>query len=266
MKKVTNLLLTGIIILCLSSCSSGVSQKEYDSLQSYTSSLETFYEMKKNMLETSQEKYDVLLETNKTLSNEKSILEDQVKSMKEELDNINSELLALSIKYDEFKVQMKPYVNLSIAEAEAKTAEAELLKAESEKTLKEQLEAEKSEKEEAEKKAAEEKAKKEAEGYETGITYDQLARTPDKYTEEKVKFSGKVIQVLEGNREIQIRLAVNSDYDKILYCKYKPSIISSRILDGDIITVYGKSIGLISYESAFTTITIPGVSVEKIDQ
>ena len=48
----------------------------------------------------------------------------------------------------------------------------------------------------AEQKAAEEaaaaKAAEEAKGYETGITYDQLARTPDDFKGKKVKFYGKV--------------------------------------------------------------------------
>lgn len=44
-------------------------------------------------------------------------------------------------------------------------------------------------------KKAEEQCKKEEEekkGYDTGITYDQLARTPDDYKYKKVKFEGKI--------------------------------------------------------------------------
>lgn len=43
---------------------------------------------------------------------------------------------------------------------------------------------------------AEEKAAKEEDeriGYETGITYDQLARTPDEFKEKKTQFTGKVL-------------------------------------------------------------------------
>lgn len=46
--------------------------------------------------------------------------------------------------------------------------------------------------------AAAAKAAEEAQGYETGITYDQLARTPDDFKGKKVKFTGKVVQVIEG--------------------------------------------------------------------
>ncbi len=110
-------------------------------------------------------------------------------------------------------------------------------------------------------------AEKEAQGYETGITYDQLARTPDDYIGEKVKFYGRVVQVIEGDSVVQIRLAVNDDYDTVLFGQYESSTVSSRVLEDDYITIYGTSVGTISYESTLGgTITIPGVYIEKIDQ
>lgn len=111
------------------------------------------------------------------------------------------------------------------------------------------------------------KEAEEAKGYETGISYDQLARTPDNYKDKKVKFSGKVVQVIEGDGSVQIRLAVNDDYDTILLGEYSTSIVSSRVLEDDHITIYGTSVGTISYKSTMGgTITIPGVYVEKIEQ
>lgn len=115
--------------------------------------------------------------------------------------------------------------------------------------------------------AAAAKAAEEAQGYETGITYDQLARTPDDFKGKKVKFTGKVVQVIEGSGSIQIRLAVNDNYDTILFGQYDSSIVGSRVLEDDHITIYGTSAGTISYQSTMGgTITIPGVSIEKIDQ
>lgn len=111
------------------------------------------------------------------------------------------------------------------------------------------------------------KAEEEAKGYETGITYDQLARTPDKYEGSKVKFYGEVIQVIEGDGSVQIRLAVEGDYDHVVFCQYDSGIVSSRVLEDDKITVYGVSAGTISYQSTMGgQITIPAVLVEKIDQ
>ena len=84
----------------------------------------------------------------------------------------------------------------------------------------------------------------------------------------KVKFSGKVVQVIEGSGDdVQIRLAVNDDYDTILFGQYSSDIVSSRVLEDDYITIYGMSVGTISYESTMGgTITIPGVYIDKIEQ
>ncbi|MCE0593147.1 glycosylating toxin anti-sigma factor TcdC, partial [Clostridioides difficile] len=118
-------------------------------------------------------------------------------------------------------------------------------------------------------KKAEEQRKKEEEekkGYDTGITYDQLARTPDDYKYKKVKFEGKVIQVIEDGDEVQIRLAVSGNYDKVVLCSYKKSITPSRVLEDDYITIRGISAGTITYESTMGgNITIPGIAVEKIN-
>lgn len=125
----------------------------------------------------------------------------------------------------------------------------------------------KSEKEAKEKKLAEEKEKQEKQRYNTGITYEQLARTPDKLMGRAVKFHGKVIQIIEGDTEVQMRLAVNDDYDKILYCAIsKDNLKGTRILENDKITIYGVSTGLITYDSTMGgKISIPGVLIEKYE-
>ena len=75
---------------------------------------------------------------------------------------------------------------MTFEEMTAAQAEAEKAKAEEEKRQLEEAEAQRKAEEEAAQKAAEEAAaaaaaEEEAKGYETGITYDQLARTPDDY-------------------------------------------------------------------------------------
>ena len=119
----------------------------------------------------------------------------------------------------------------------------------------------------AEEKAAKEKAAKEAElnSYETGITYNQLARTPNDYIGKKVKFYSKVIQVIEGTSETQLRLAIGGDYDSIIFCRVpKAKTANMRILENDYITIMGKSNGLLTYESTMGgNITIPDISVSE---
>lgn len=197
----------------------------------------------------SQEDYNSSLKENERLSAEN----EELKTENQELSNL---LEQLQKEYGDYKEAMKNYEGLSAAEAEAREIEAKRI-AEEQKAEEERLAAE----------AQAQKEKEEKVGYETGITYDQLARTPDDYKSKKVKFSGKVVQVIEGDYVIQIRFAVNSNYDKVLLGEYSKSIVSSRILEDDIVTIYGTSAGLITYKSTIGgNITIPSVSIDKIDQ
>jgi len=179
-----------------------------------------------------------------------SDIESQLKSAQKEYDTLES-------NYENYVDKMKPYEDLEAAEAEVRQIEADRI-------LQEESEAELDRLEEEERLRAE----KEAQGYETGITYEQLARNPDDYVTEKVKLTGKVIQVIEdqSSSEIQMRLAVNGDYDSIIYVGYDKSIVSQRVLDDDNITIYGSSIGTITYQSTMGgDITIPAVYVDRID-
>ena len=193
--------------------------------------------------------YQAALDTNSKLESAKGKLQEQLSKEKAE--------------YQAYKSKMQPYEEIQITDAKNK-ADAEKLRIEQEQQAKaEKAAAEKAAAEKAAAEAAAAKAAEEAKGYETGITYDQLARTPDDYTGKKVKFKGKVVQVLEGTNDTQIRLAVNGNYDTILYCSVPKNLTSStRILEDDYITIMGVSTGLLSYKSTLGgTITIPGVSV-----
>lgn len=174
----------------------------------------------------------------------------------EEYESVVSERNALQQEYNAYRESMQEYEELSVAEAQARKIEADRL-------IEEERLAEES-------RAAEEAAQREAEekaGYETGITYDQLARTPDEYEGKLVKFVGRVIQVIEGEDIVQIRFAVDENYDEIIFCEYEKDIVNSRVLENDLITIYGTSYGLYSYESTMGgQITVPAVVIDKIDQ
>lgn len=150
---------------------------------------------------------------------------------------------------------------------EEKAAEETKKKADEAAKAKADAEAQKA-KEEADAKAAAEKAAKEQEekiGYDTGITYEQLARTPDDYKSKKAKFTGKVIQVIEGKGETDLRIAVAGNYDKVLLVAYDPSISSSRVLENDNVTVKGISQGIYTYDSTIGgKISVPLLQVKEI--
>lgn len=104
--------------------------------------------------------------------------------------------------------------------------------------------------------------------YDTGITYENLARTPDDYKYKKVKFYGKIIQVIEGDSSTQYRIAINDNYDNVIFLEASKEIINNnRILDGDHVTFYGTSGGVITYDSTLGgKITVPAVIVEKFER
>lgn len=215
-------------VLMLSGCGSGVSQEDYDGA---VAEMESY-------------------------SSRTEELQSELSSVEEEAESLQEQLSLLESEYAEYKEKMSEYEELSEAEAEARLIEAERIAAE-EQARQEQEEAE----------ARAEAEAKEKLGYETGITYEQLARTPDDYIGEKVKFTGEVIQVIEGDDYIQIRLAVDDYHDDIILGEYDRDIVDSRILVDDVITIYGVSAGVITYESVMGgMITIPGIAIDKIDQ
>ncbi|MFD1484237.1 transcriptional regulator [Lacticaseibacillus baoqingensis] len=103
--------------------------------------------------------------------------------------------------------------------------------------------------------------------YSTAYTFDQLARTPDQFMYEKVAFTGQVVQVLEGDDETDLRVAINGTYDNMMLVAFEPDILGgSRVLEGDKITFYGTSEGTSSYESVLgAKITVPTVIADKIN-
>lgn len=104
--------------------------------------------------------------------------------------------------------------------------------------------------------------------YSSDITYDNLARNPDDYVGEKVILSGRIVQVMENDdaEYTQYRLAVNDDYDTVALIEIPKDQLESRLLEDDIITAYGFSAGVITYESTMSgEITIPAVAVNMFE-
>lgn len=164
-----------------------------------------------------------------------------------------------TIKLQEKVDKAKPWFEMKEEERKAELERIEKEKAEKE-------EQERKAKEEAEAKARAKKEAKEKQGYNTGITYNDLARNPKNHKGEKCKFNGKVIQVMEGEGIYNIRLAVGGDYDNIIYILCKQDIVEERILENDYITVYGTSTGIYTYTSTMgASICIPSMLVTKID-
>ena len=63
-----------------------------------------------------------------------------------------------------------------------------------------------------------------------------------------------------------IRFAVDSNYDTVLFVTYDAGQVTGRILEDDILTIYGTVVGDYSYETVMgATITLPWIHGDIID-
>lgn len=210
----------------LSGCS-GVSQESYNSVVAENESLKT--------------KVTEMQATNNSLTTNNNELANKRDELANECDELTS-------KYEALEKEARPYLELSEAE---RAAEMERLQ-----------------KEEDERKAKEEaeRQEEEAKGYETGITFDDISRSPDKYKGKKVKFTGRVLQlVFEGTNISELRMSTNGNYDDVILISYDPSKLDGRILEDDNITVCGTFSKMYTYTTVLgSSQTVPLVYVDII--
>lgn len=102
------------------------------------------------------------------------------------------------------------------------------------------------------------------------IPYEDLARTPDSYIGQYVKFTGEIIQVIDDGTSATYRINVTQGnygiWDDTVLVTYDYQNGQSRFLEDDIVTFYGTSMGLYTYKSTMGgNITIPSVVAGYID-
>lgn len=110
----------------------------------------------------------------------------------------------------------------------------------------------------------------------TEIAYEDLARNPDKYKGQAFVFTGKVIQVAEPTYGNTVSLRINVtkgeySWSDTIFATVELSKSEDRILEDDILTIYGDCEGLYTYESivgrqvSLPSIDIRYFSINKID-
>lgn len=107
----------------------------------------------------------------------------------------------------------------------------------------------------------------------TAYNYDTIARDPGGYEGTYCKYTGKVIQVMESNfwgRTIYtLRVNVTKTkygYEDTIYVNYSQDADSPRILEDDIVTIYGTNEGTKTYQTVMgASVTIPEVDAKYID-
>lgn len=149
-----------------------------------------------------------------------------------------------------------------------KNGEIEIVNVKEEKEKEEELK-----EQERKEKEARDQAKKEEKKYKNSckkLTFEELARNPEKIRGNKVKLTGEVIQVSENDISIGMRVNITKNeygwYEDTVYIIYYPEEEEDKILEDDIITIYGTAEGEYSYTSIMGAyITIPKILAEYIE-
>jgi hypothetical protein len=102
-------------------------------------------------------------------------------------------------------------------------------------------------------------------------TYEEMARNPEKVKGSKAMFSGQVIQVIEHDDIVDLRVNIsnigggfNTDTVYVVYTRKSPD--EDRILEKDNVTIYGTLDGLYTYDAVSgAKITLPLIFADYID-
>ena len=105
------------------------------------------------------------------------------------------------------------------------------------------------------------------------LSFKDLSRNPDKHKGEKLKYTGKVIQVqedehwLDDNTTVDLRINVTKDeyglWDDTIFATVELPKDADRILEDDIITIWGECDGKYSYTSVLgSDVTLPKINIE----
>ena len=193
------------------------------------------------------------------------------RKLKDEKEELNKQV-EIAQAYLELDENEKQIVDAKIDEVNKATEEQlaqEKAQKEAEEAAKKQAEEEakrKAEEEEKARKEEEERQKAEAEAhkYETGLTWEQIAREGKNGT--LGQFEGKIVQVINGNYGYtQYRIAINGNYDTIMLVEVASYELKETLLEDDYVYFKGKSMGTTSYKSVMgANITIPAFDADEI--
>lgn len=214
----------------------------------------------------SREEYNSLASSNSQMESENQALEEKYDSVSGKYNELKGKYDKLSADYETLKKDTEEWraLNADQKAAAKAQAEADRINAEEEQR-KAQEAADQAAKEKAEQEEAQRKAE-EAKGYETGITFNDISRSPDTYKGKKVKFTGRIIQIVEGSYQNSARMSTSGKYDDVVFFTYYNDSIDVRLLEDDMITIYGTFSGLYTYTTVLnSSVTLPEIHVDRID-
>lgn len=193
---------------------------------------------------------------------------EKLNKMNDEVVAVNKQIEAITKDKDKLVKENEKLLNQNKALKEKVKSAEPWFEMEREKRKEEEArlkeEEKKKKEEEMKKKQEEERKKKEEEKnkYNTGLTWEDIARN------ESIgvlgKFNGKIIQVMKASGEMQYRVAVNDDYNKIMLIAIPNDILHTTLLEDDYIYYTGMSMGNITYTTVLgVEQTIPSFLVDN---
>lgn len=103
------------------------------------------------------------------------------------------------------------------------------------------------------------------------VDYESIARNPDTWKGQNITVTGKVVQVQESSSGNTYRVSIgqtaygNWDSSSTIMAQTTSSYKGGRILEDDIVTLYGTSAGLYTYKTVLgASQTVPLMSAEYI--
>ena len=105
--------------------------------------------------------------------------------------------------------------------------------------------------------------------YDSSLSFDTLAREPDTFSGELVKYTGRVLQIIpfsDGDGSVY-RIAVNGNSDDVIRVEAYEESVVDLLLEGDMANVYGVVYGEDSYTAVSgATIYLPCIIAVKIEE
>ncbi len=104
----------------------------------------------------------------------------------------------------------------------------------------------------------------------TGMSFEDLARNPDSVKGSYVSVTGQVIQVQQDSSDLVLRVSITKDsygiWSDPIIVAYTLPAGADNILEKDIVTIYGQSVGDYTYTTVLgASETVPAISAKYID-
>ena len=97
------------------------------------------------------------------------------------------------------------------------------------------------------------------------VSYEEIARPKDGLKGELVTFTGEIIQATSGTYRMNITKGQFSYTDTIMF-DIDENILSEKILEDDIVTIWGESEGQYTYKAVLgNEITLPKIKVAYVE-